>query len=113
MRSVSQSLNMLTNAMGSLLTIPLLYIVNSNPNDEWVTSNLDSGHLAYYFLLLAALMVLNIFYFIYVSRYYVYKSTEELTLPEENESESDSSTSNINTSSRDGLLAIKMLPITP
>lgn len=87
--------------MGSLLTIPLLYIVNSNPNNEWVTTNLDSGHLEYYFILLAALMLLNIFYFIYVSRSYVYKTTEELTLPEEKESNNDEAVH----SSSDGLLA--------
>lgn len=92
MRSVSQALNMLTNAMGSLIVIPLLLIVNSDPSeylshhdddndvdcdhdddhdkhddndddddadDEWVSTNLDDGHLTYYFLLLAGLMMMT------------------------------------------------------
>lgn len=33
MRSVTQSLNLFTNALGSFLVIPLLMIVNSNPGE--------------------------------------------------------------------------------
>lgn len=80
MRSVSQALNLLTTAIGSWLTIPLLYLVNSNPNDEWVPVNLDDGHLDYYFLLLAALMCVNMIYFYYISKDYVYKTQDELKL---------------------------------
>lgn len=83
MRSVSQSLNLLTTAIGSLIVIPMIYIVNSDPSkilcnvstvfllfviniitycwldNEWLPVNLDDGHLTWYFLLLAALMVLT------------------------------------------------------
>ena len=47
-------------ALGSWLTIPLLYIVNSGGSGkEWVPVNIDDGHLDYYFFLLAALMLVN------------------------------------------------------
>jgi solute carrier family 15 (peptide/histidine transporter), member 3/4 len=60
MRSVSQALNLFTNALGSWLTIPLLILVNSGLfGEEWVPENLDDGHLSRYFFLLAGLMVAN------------------------------------------------------
>lgn len=58
MRSVSQAMNLFTNALGSWLTIPLTLLVNVNPNKEWIASNVDDGHLEYYFFLLAGLMAL-------------------------------------------------------
>jgi peptide/histidine transporter 3/4 len=103
MRSVSQSLNLFTNALGSFLVIPVLLLVNSDPGkarappclspclspclaataskhpsflhvtnpaaatpiaaipgNEWVPTNLDDGHLDYYFFLLAGLMGLTL-----------------------------------------------------
>lgn len=58
MRSVSQAMNLFTNALGSWLTIPLTLLVNINSNNEWIASNVDEGHLEYYFFLLAGLMAL-------------------------------------------------------
>lgn len=58
MRSVSQAMNLFTNALGSWLTIPLTLLVNVNPNNEWIASNVDDGHLEYYFFLLAGLMAI-------------------------------------------------------
>jgi hypothetical protein len=83
MRSVAQSLNLATNAVGTLLSIPLLLAVNSNPGDEWVPENLDNGHLAYYFLLLAGIMTGGLAYFCFISRNYEYKTTKELAVFEE------------------------------
>mmetsp|Transcript_53490 Transcript_53490/g.93341 ORF Transcript_53490/g.93341 Transcript_53490/m.93341 type:complete len:657 (-) Transcript_53490:348-2318(-) len=78
MRSVTQSLNLFTNALGSFSVIPLLLIVNSDSSNEWVPTNLDDGHLDYYFFLLAGLMGLTICVFAYVSKDYVYKTQQEL-----------------------------------
>ena len=78
MKSVTQALNLFMTALGSWLMIPLLIIVNSNPNDEWVPTNLDDGHLEDYFFLLAALMVANEILFIRVCRGYKYMTTAEL-----------------------------------
>jgi hypothetical protein len=41
MRSVTQSLNLFMTALGSWITIPLLLMVNIDPNNEWVPTNLD------------------------------------------------------------------------
>ena len=59
MRSVSQAFNLVTNSIGSLLTVPLVYLVNSNPKKEWLPSNLDQGHVTYYFLVLASIMLVD------------------------------------------------------
>ncbi len=71
-RIVTQSLNLATSAVGSFVVIPLLYIVNSNPHNEWVPVNVDDGHLDYYFLVLAALMGANLVVFYYVATKYNY-----------------------------------------
>ncbi len=59
MRSVAQAVNLGTTAMGAFIIIPLVYLVNANVNDEWVPTNVDVGHLDWYFFLLAGLMSLN------------------------------------------------------
>lgn len=82
MRSVVQSFNLCTSAIGSFIIIPLIYLVNANPNNEWVTNNLNEGHLTYYFLVLASLMVANQFAFWWLSLGYVYKSNAELQVDE-------------------------------
>jgi len=83
MRSVSQSLNLFTNALGSFLVIPILLLVNVNPKSQWVPNNLDNGHLDYYFLLLACMMGLNLMVFCYVAQSYEYKTTAELAILED------------------------------
>lgn len=77
-RSVSQSANLLTSALGSWLTIPLTLAVNLNPNDLWVASNIDDGHLNYYFFLLALLMVLTLNIFLYISKGFKYANPQVL-----------------------------------
>lgn len=89
MRSVSQSLNLATTALGSFMIIPLLYMVNANPDDEWVPMNLDDGHLDYYFFLLAGLMLLTLIFLYYMSLDYEYKHPRELRLLEDDEGTSD------------------------
>lgn len=78
MRSVSQALNLFTNALGSWLTIPLTLLVNANPNDPWIASDVNDGHLDYYFYLLAGLMLLGLAVFIYIARKFVYVQPDEL-----------------------------------
>jgi hypothetical protein len=71
-----------TSAIGSFIVIPLIYLVNVNPNNQWVTNNLNEGHLTYYFLVLAALMVANQLLFWWLSLGYVYKTNAELQVDE-------------------------------
>jgi hypothetical protein len=82
MRSVMQSFNLLTFALGSFILIPLIYLVNSNPNNEWITQNLNDGHLSYYFLVLAALMIVDLLWFAWLGKNYEYKKTVELQVEE-------------------------------
>ena len=41
MRSVSQALNLFTNALGSWLTIPLTLLVNTDSNNPWIASDVN------------------------------------------------------------------------
>jgi peptide/histidine transporter 3/4 len=42
---------------------------------EWIPSDLNDGHLDYYFYLLASIMFIAYLAFVYISRKYVYVST--------------------------------------
>jgi hypothetical protein len=52
MRSVAQSLNLFTNALGSWIVIPLIYIVNVDPSHQWVPEDVNHGYLENFFFLL-------------------------------------------------------------
>lgn len=78
MRSVSQALNLFTNALGSWLTIPLTLLVNSDSEDPWIASDVNDGHLDYYFYLLAGLMLLGLIVFVRLAYQFVYVSADEL-----------------------------------
>jgi len=88
MRSVSQACNLVTTSLGSLLIVPLVYLVNSNPNDEWLPTNLNNGHVTYYFFVLAAIMTADMVYFYYISKTYEYKTTAQLTFKDDDENDS-------------------------
>ena len=87
MRSVSQSLNLFTTAIGSFLIIPIVYLVNVNPNNQWLPTNLDEGHVEYYFLVLAIIMLIDMVYFYFISLKYEYLTTAQLTFGVRNVSE--------------------------
>lgn len=78
MRSVSQALNLFTNALGSWLTIPLTMLVNADTSDEWIPDNIDEGHLDWYFYLLAGLMFAALLIFIWLAYQFNYVEPEEL-----------------------------------
>ena len=80
MRSVTQSFNLATSALGSFVTIPLIYFVNINKNDEWLPTNLDQGHLTYYFMVLGICIIADLAYFWWISQGYVYKTNAELQI---------------------------------
>ena len=78
-RSVSQACNLFTTALGNWLSIPLVLIINSNPRNMWLTSNLDEGHLSYYFFLLASLMALMLMLFTRFARGFQFADSKVLS----------------------------------
>lgn len=78
MRSVSQALNLFTNAIGSWLTIPLTLLVNSNSNQKWITDNVDNGHLEWYYFLLAGIMMLTYIIFCHICNGFEYADVDDL-----------------------------------
>ena len=67
-----QSLNLLTTALGAFLMIPLVMAINSNQGNEWLPQNLDTGHLDWYFMVLAVFMAISLVVFVYTAKGYVY-----------------------------------------
>ena len=100
MRSVSQAMNLLTVALGSFVIIPLIYLVNIDDNQEWVSSNLNEGYLERFFFLLCAIMVFCTFIFVKLALGYEYVFTEE---QEKNFRDSIASSDSITGSLRDVL----------
>jgi len=91
-RSVVQSFNLATTALGSLVVIPLILIVNSGGGDKardspsaqntsggrWVPEDLNYGHLDSFFFLLAFFMCANCAVLHYTGRGYEYQTDETL-----------------------------------
>lgn len=80
MRSVSQAMNLFTNAVGSWLTIPLTILVNADPNNPWVTDNVDEGHLEWYFFLLAGIMLVTYLIYTQVCKGFEYSDPDDLDI---------------------------------
>lgn len=64
-------------------------------DDEWVPTNLDDGHLDWYFFLLAGFMALTMIYFYYISKDYEYKTIKDLQIFESEEGSDDDSGKNL------------------
>ncbi|KAL2240123.1 protein NRT1/ PTR FAMILY 8.1-like [Sesamum indicum] len=77
MRSVCAALSLTTTALGNYLSSLLVAIVMAISTRDgrpgWIPDNLNYGHLHYFFLLLAALSVLNLGVFLVVAKRYSYK----------------------------------------
>lgn len=71
MKSACAALELLTVCFGQWLMAGLIPLVNADPDDPWIPSDLNEGHLAKFFLLLAALVTLNLVAFVGVSRQFL------------------------------------------
>ncbi|CAM9091516.1 unnamed protein product, partial [Phaeothamnion confervicola] len=93
-KSTSAALNLSTTALGSWITIPLLFAANhgvfagrrggrDNAWRPWVPSDLNDGKLECYFLVLALLMALALAVFVAVASRYEYPRWQQrrLVLP--------------------------------
>lgn len=82
MRSCSMALQLLSVAVGSYLSGAVVLGVSgitrrADPtNQGWLPKNLNHGRLDQFFLLLGGLMVLNLFYYLWISMGYEYKAVE-------------------------------------
>ena len=72
MRAIVYSLNLLMVGIGYLLATLLVVIVDLW-TPEWIPTNLNNGHLEYYYFLVAGLMILTLFIFIPCAKRYTYK----------------------------------------
>lgn len=84
MRSLCSALSLTTVALGSYLSSLLVTIVTEvtarNGKPGWLPSNLNYGHLDYFFWLLTILSVLNLGAFLLISKWYTYKRSVGTTV---------------------------------
>lgn len=73
MRSFTQALNLFTTSIGTWLCIPIVYLANLDENRQWIPSDLNRGYLAYFFVLLGVIMMLDLGAFVWISQGYEYK----------------------------------------
>nr|XP_027188952.1 protein NRT1/ PTR FAMILY 5.2-like isoform X2 [Cicer arietinum] len=78
MKSLGTSYSLTTTGIGCFLSTSLLstvsHITKKHSHQGWILNNLNDSHLDYYYAFLAALNVLNFFFFIFVSKIYLYRA---------------------------------------
>ncbi|XP_022964556.1 protein NRT1/ PTR FAMILY 5.2-like isoform X1 [Cucurbita moschata] len=62
------------NFLSSFLLATVSDITSRNGRKGWILNNLNASHLDYYYAFFAILNCLNFIFFLFVSRYYVYKA---------------------------------------
>jgi len=72
MKAIVYSLNLMVVGIGYLFATLLVVIVDSF-TPEWIPTDLDDGHLEYYYFLVAGIMLLTLLVFIPYARRYSYK----------------------------------------
>ncbi|XP_010683224.2 protein NRT1/ PTR FAMILY 5.10 [Beta vulgaris subsp. vulgaris] len=76
LRSVGLSLYLSVFGVGSLLSSLMISIIDkatgSNGQDSWFSSNLNRGHLDYFYCLLAAFSAIQLMVFVYFAKCYIY-----------------------------------------
>ncbi|KAE8717404.1 Protein NRT1/ PTR FAMILY 8.1 [Hibiscus syriacus] len=77
MRSLLSALSLTTDSLGNYLSTVLVITVTKKTTQggklEWISDNLNRGHLHYFFCLLALLNLLNFLVYLWIARWYTYK----------------------------------------
>ena len=77
MKSIGTSYSTTTLGLGNFISSFLLSTVSNvtkkNGHKGWILNNLNESHLDYYYAFFAILNFLNLIFFAYVTRYYVYR----------------------------------------
>jgi len=76
-RSVIMALFHLTTGLGSWMTSVLIALVNVNKNNEWITDNLNDGHLDWYFFVIGVANFLVLCLFMVTANRYQYQNQDE------------------------------------
>ncbi|WCJ42923.1 Major facilitator superfamily protein [Euphorbia peplus] len=77
-RSLCSALSLITVALGNYLSSLLITIVTSITTKDgkpgWIPKNLNYGHIDYFFWVLAVMSLVNLGVFIFISKWYTYKT---------------------------------------
>jgi len=80
MRSMVQSIYLLTTALGNYLGLVLVFLVNlASRGREWIADNLNESHLDLYFFTLATLGFIDLFIFIFIALRYQSRASHRKT----------------------------------
>ena len=78
MKSLGTSYSMTSLGIGNFLSSFLLSTVSritkKHGRHGWILNNLNASHLDYYYAFFAILNLLNFFFFLVITKYYVYKA---------------------------------------
>lgn len=81
MRSLCSALNLTTIALGNYLSTLIVTIVTNvttkNGKAGWIPSNLNRGHLDYFFWTLAILSIVNLFFYLACATWFKYKRVQD------------------------------------
>ncbi|KAL4858298.1 Protein NRT1/ PTR FAMILY 8.1 [Chlorella vulgaris] len=83
MRSTCSALQLIATALGSYLASLLVIIVQDISNGSWVPDNVNDGHMDYFFIMMAVLMLLTCIVYIWVARRFRYKNVKHTTVDPE------------------------------
>ncbi|KAI3425784.1 hypothetical protein D9Q98_007759 [Chlorella vulgaris] len=83
MRSTCSALQLIATALGSYLASLLVIIVQDISNGSWVPDNVNDGHMDYFFIMMAVLMLLTCFVYVWVARRFRYKNVKHTTVDPE------------------------------
>eukprot|EP00249_Psilotum_nudum_P023799 c28984_g1_i4 orf=563-2095(+) len=81
MRSMAAAIYWLSSGIGHYMGTVILVAVHRmtghhGHEEDWLGNNLNTGHLDYFFYLLGMVEIVNLVFFLVISRWYTYKSTE-------------------------------------
>ncbi|KAK8954530.1 Peptide transporter PTR3-A [Platanthera zijinensis] len=89
MKSVGASFFSTSIGLGNFISSFLLKTVEKATRKEgkggWIENNLNASHLDYYYEFLAGLCVINLVFFLLISKFYVYNKETIVEIEEEDE----------------------------
>ena len=89
MRSLGAAVYLSINGIGNLVSsvvISMVQAISIRFGEEWLGDNLNRAHLNYFYWVLAGFSALNLCFYVWIAKRFVYKKVEEDDVPEEKES---------------------------
>ncbi|KAL6130067.1 hypothetical protein ACLB2K_068448 [Fragaria x ananassa] len=76
MRSLGAAFYLSVTGVGNFISsgiITLVQVISSKYGEKWISDNINRGHLDYFYWVIAALSILNLFIYVWIAKGFVYK----------------------------------------